>query len=47
MKEKEIYIQKGRIKITLKEHPGRANLPVSHYSSDGRSSREMALRVGH
>ena len=38
---------KGRIEITLKEHPSRADLPVPHYSPDGRSSREMALSVGH
>ena len=46
-KENKIYIQQGRIEITLKEHPGRADLPVPHYSPDGQSSQEMALRVGH
>ena len=30
--EKENYIQQGRIEITLKEHSGRAYLPVPHYS---------------
>ena len=46
-KENKNYIQKGRIEITLKEHPGRADIPVPHYSHDSQSSREMALRVGH
>ena len=46
-KEKKNYIQKGRIEITLKEHLGRADLLVPHYSPGGRSSREMDLSVGH
>ena len=46
-KENKNYIQQGRIEITLKEHPGRADLPVPPYSPDGQSSREMALSVGH
>ena len=46
-KENENYIQQGRIEITLKEHPGRADLPVPHYSPDGQSSREKALSIGH
>ena len=46
-KENKNYIQQGRIEITLKEHPGRADLLVPHYSPDGQSSREMALSVGH
>ena len=41
------YIQQGRIEITLKEHLGRADLPVPHYSPDGQSSQEMDLSVGH
>ena len=44
--EKKNYIQKGRIEITLKEHPGRAALPVPHYSYGVRSSQEMALSAG-
>ena len=46
-KEKKNYIQKGRIEITLKEHPGRANLLVPHYSPGGRSSIEMDLSADH
>ena len=47
-KEKEkLYIKECRIEITLKEHPGRTNLPVPHYSLDGRSFQEMDLSVGH
>ena len=46
-KEKKSYIQQDKIGITLKEHPGRADLPVPHYSPDGQSAREMALGVGH
>ena len=46
-KKTKTYIHKGRIEITLKEHPGRADLPVPHYSPDGQSAREMALSVGH
>ena len=46
-KEKKNYIQQGRIGITLKEHTGRADLPVPYYSPDGQSAREMALGVGH
>ena len=46
-KKTKIYIQQDRIGITLREHPGRADLPVPHYSPDGQSSREMALGVGH
>ena len=34
-KEKKNYIQKGRMEITLKEHPGRAALPVPNYSHGG------------
>ena len=45
-KIKTIY-KRGRIEITLKEHPGRADLPVPHYSPDDQSFREMALSVGH
>ena len=45
-KRKTIY-KIGRIDITLKEHPGRANLPVPHYAPSGQSSQEMALNVGH
>ena len=44
---KKNYIQKGRTEITLKEHPGRADLPVPHYSPTGRSSLEMALSADH
>ena len=44
-KRKTIY-KRGRIEITLKEHLGRADLSVPHYSPGGRSSREMALSVG-
>ena len=44
---KQNYIQQDRIGITLKEHPGRVDLPVPHYSPDGQSAREMALGVGH
>ena len=46
-KEKENYIQQGRIEITLKDHSGKADLPVLHYSPAGQSAREMALSVGH
>ena len=46
-KENKNYIQQDRIGITLKEHPGRVDLPVSHYSPDGQSAREMALGIGH
>ena len=45
-KRKTIY-KRGRIEITLKEHPGRADLLVPHYAPGGRSSREMALSAGH
>ena len=45
-KENKNYIQQGRIEVTLKEHPGRADLEVPHYSPDGQSSREMALSIG-
>ena len=45
-KRKTIY-KRGRIEITLKEHPDRADLPVPHYAPSGRSSREMALSTGH
>ena len=45
--KEKLYTKKNRIEITLKEHPGRADLPVPHYSPEGRSSREMALSVGH
>ena len=46
-KKKKSYIQKGKIGITLKEHPGRADLPVPHYSPSGRSSPEMTLSADH
>ena len=46
-REKQNFIQKGRIEITLKEHPGRVDLPVPHYSPSGRSSPKMALSVDH
>ena len=46
-RKQKTYIQQGRIEITLKEYPGRANLPVPHYSPDGQSAREMTLSVGH
>ena len=46
-KEKKIYIQKGKTEITLKEHSGRADLRVPHYSPGGRSSPEMALSADH
>ena len=46
-KENKNYIQQGRIEFTLKEHPGRADLPVPHYSPYGQSAKEMALGVGH
>ena len=46
-KENKNYIQQDRIGITLKEHPGRVDLPVPHYSPDGQSTREMALGAGH
>ena len=39
--------KKGRIEITLKEPPGRVDLPVSLYALGGRSSREMDLSSGH
>ena len=45
-KRKTMY-KRGRIEITLKEHSDRADLLVPHYSPDGRSSREMALSIGH
>ena len=47
VKEKKIYIQKGKTEITLKEHPGRADLPVPHYSPGGGSFLGMALSVDH
>ena len=34
-KEKKNYIHKGRIEIMLKEHRGKAALPVPHYSPGG------------
>ena len=46
-KENKNYIQKGRIEITLKEHPGREDLPVPHYSLGDRSAPEMALSADH
>ena len=46
-KKTKTYIQQGRIETTLKEHSGRADLLVPHYSLDGQSAREMALSVGH
>ena len=46
-KENKNYIQQGWIEFTLKEYPGRANLPGPHYSPDGQSDREMDLGVGH
>ena len=46
-KENKNYIQQDRIGITLKEHPGRVDLSVPHYSPDCQSAREMALSVGH
>ena len=46
-KENKNYIQQDRIGITLREHPGRVDLPVPHYCPDGQSAREMALGVGH
>ena len=46
-KENKNYIQQDRIGITLKEHPGRVDLPVPHYSLDNQCAREMALGVGH
>ena len=42
-----VNIQKGRTEIMLKEHPGRADLPVPHYSPGSRSSLEMALSADH
>ena len=45
--EKRKLYTKGRMEITLMEHPGRADLPVPHYSPDGRSSQETVLSVGH
>ena len=45
-KRKTIY-KRGRIEITLKEPPGRADLPVPHYAPGGRNSREMDLSAGH
>ena len=42
-----VNIQKGRTEIMLKEHPGRADLPVPHYSPSSRSSLEMALSADH
>ena len=46
-KRKKNYIQQGRIEISLKEHSGRADLQIPHYSPNGQSFREMALSVGH
>ena len=46
-KENKNYIQQGNLEINLKKHPGRVDLPVPHYSSDGQSAREMTLSVGH
>ena len=46
-KEKKHYIQKGRIEITLKEHPGRVDLQVPHYSPGGQSAPEMASSTNH
>ena len=37
-KEKEKYIQQGMIEITLKEHSGRADLPIPHYSPASQSA---------
>ena len=47
IKKTKTYIQQGRIEISLKEHPGRADLPVPQYFPDGQSAREMALSVSH
>ena len=44
---KQNYIQQGHIEFTLKECPGRADLPGPHYSPDSQNAREMALSVGH
>ena len=46
-KKTKNYIQQGQIEFTLKEHPGRADLPGPYYSPDDQSAREMALSVGH
>ena len=46
-KEKISYIQKGKTEIMLKEHPGRVDLPVPHYSPGGPSSQKMALSTDH
>ena len=47
MKENKNNIQQGWIEFTLKEYPGRVDLPGPHYSPDGHSAREMALGIGH
>ena len=46
-KKTKTYLQQDRIGIALKEHPGRTDLLVPHYSPDGQIAREMALGVGH
>ena len=46
-KEKKNYIQQGENEFTLKEYPGKADLPSSHYSPKGQNARGMASGVGH
>ena len=46
-RKRKIIYKRDRIEITLKEHPGRADIPVPYYSPGGRSSREMVLSAGH
>ena len=44
---KKNYIQQGENKFTLKEYPGRADLPGPHYLPDDQNARGMASVVGH
>ena len=46
-RKKKNYIQQGENEFTLKEYPGRADLPSPHYSPDGQNARGMASGVGH
>ena len=45
-KIKTVY-NKSENEFTLKEYPGRADLPSPHYSPDGQNARGMFSGVGH
>ena len=47
IKQNQNYIQKVENEFTLKEYPGRVDLPSPHYSLEDRNARGMALGVDH